>query len=77
MVTDLSTILVEKKNLDQLEQQAEEVKMRISNFLEAVVQQRGKSFQQDGKWYQIRKRNGKHYICEFDVEPGSWLRKSK
>ena len=34
----------------------------------------GKTFEQDGQWYQLRKRGGKWYMVELASEPAGFLR---
>ena len=73
----MTALLLEKQSLTNLERKIEEAKEKISKLaLEAQEANEGNpSFKHGDKWYQVRKRKGKAYVCEFDREPGSWRKK--
>lgn len=73
----IKNIATEWEELQKIEKRANELRSVISDKLAEVVKEKGKSFHQGSKYFQIRMRGGKHYICESDVPFGSWLKKEK
>ncbi|MDT8337440.1 MAG: hypothetical protein RQ856_06415 [Candidatus Izemoplasmatales bacterium] len=50
--------------------------LKRHNVLEKVKAEKGKSFAQGSRFYQIRNRGKMNYLCSSDVKFGSWLKKS-
>lgn len=46
-----------------------------SKALETVMADKGKSFTQGGKYYQIRVRKGNYFLVSSPIPFGSWLKK--
>lgn len=71
-------LLAEKDHLAELEKQIEESKQKLSQLATEAQSVNGgnASFKHGDKWYQVRRRGGKAFICEFDVPPGSWRKKN-
>jgi len=63
----------------EAEQQVKDAQINYENKLQAIVtENKGKTFQHEGMWFQVRKREGEDreisYLCALKDEPKTYCR---
>lgn len=61
--------------IEEVEITLETLRDKQSKILEEVKSKKGTTFSRGTRHFQIRKRQGRNYICESNKEFNSWLKK--
>lgn len=73
--------LVETRaTIEDLEAKLNEARDRLSDLAGTILESlpdKKKYFKLDEKFYTLKKRGNRYFVCVTDVEPGSWLKKDK
>lgn len=65
------------ETIAKLQSSMDEAKQDLSDTVEKLLEVTDgeKSILYGGKWYWIRKRNGRYFVTKMDKKPGSWRKK--